>query len=71
MRIDALSMMLSMANVGAGARVLVFDGTGGLVTAACLERLGGCALLAAAEYLGLGREREESRSTGSPTENLT
>lgn len=41
MRVDALAMLLSMANAAAGARVLVLDGTGGLVTAAVVERLGG------------------------------
>lgn len=41
LRADALSQLLSFGNVGAGGRYIVVDGTNGLLTAACLERLGG------------------------------
>lgn len=42
LRLDTLAQMLSAANVGAGGRYLVVDGTsGGLIVAACLERMGG------------------------------
>lgn len=38
---DALSLLLSMANVTANSDVLVLDMVGGLVTGAVAERLGG------------------------------
>lgn len=41
MRVDTLSLLLSMANVTAHANVLVVDKVGGLVTGAVAERLGG------------------------------
>jgi tRNA (adenine-N(1)-)-methyltransferase non-catalytic subunit len=41
MRFDALSLLLSMANVGAYSDVLVVDMVGGLVVGAVAERLGG------------------------------
>ncbi|KAH9289132.1 hypothetical protein KI387_033249, partial [Taxus chinensis] len=41
MRIDTLSLLLSLANVGAYSDVLVLDMVGGLVTGAVAERLGG------------------------------
>ena len=41
MRGDALSLLLSMANVGAYSDVLVVDMVGGLVVGAVAERLGG------------------------------
>nr|DAD22369.1 TPA_asm: hypothetical protein HUJ06_023832 [Nelumbo nucifera] len=41
MRIDALSLLLSMANVGAYSDVLVVDMVGGILTGAVAERLGG------------------------------
>lgn len=41
MREDTLSLLLSMANVGAPAKVLVLDQCGGLVAGAVAERLGG------------------------------
>lgn len=41
MRVDALSLLLSMANVGAYSDVLVVDIVGGLVVGAVAERLGG------------------------------
>ena len=41
LRLDTLSTLLSLANVGAHARVLVMDSCGGMVTAAVAERLGG------------------------------
>lgn len=40
LRVDALALLLSLANVGPHARVLVVEGCGGLVSAAALERLG-------------------------------
>ncbi|ORZ38231.1 hypothetical protein BCR44DRAFT_47418 [Catenaria anguillulae PL171] len=40
-RLDILSLLLTSANIQAGSRVLVFDDTMGLVTAAILERMGG------------------------------
>ena len=43
LRADALALLLSLANVGAHARVLVVETCGGLVTAAALERGGGVA----------------------------
>ncbi|XP_039049065.1 tRNA (adenine(58)-N(1))-methyltransferase non-catalytic subunit trm6-like [Hibiscus syriacus] len=41
LRVDALSLLLSMANVTANSDVLVVDMVGGLVTGAVSERLGG------------------------------
>ena len=41
LRLDTLSLLLSLANVGAGARVLAVDACGGLVLGAAAERLGG------------------------------
>ena len=41
MRVDTLSQFLTMANVRSGARLLVVDETGGLLTAGVMERLGG------------------------------
>lgn len=41
MRVDALSLLLSMANVGPYSDVLVVDMVGGLVVGAVAERLGG------------------------------
>ncbi len=38
---DMLALMLSLANVGANAEVLVLDTLGGLLTASVAERLGG------------------------------
>ncbi|KAH8938650.1 hypothetical protein BDL97_16G094800 [Sphagnum fallax] len=41
LRMDTLALLLSLANVGANAEVLVLDMLGGLLTAAVAERLGG------------------------------
>ena len=41
LRLDSLSLLLNVANVCERARCLVVDGTGGLVTAAALDRTGG------------------------------
>ncbi|OAY74632.1 tRNA (adenine(58)-N(1))-methyltransferase non-catalytic subunit trm6 isoform X1 [Ananas comosus] len=41
LRVDTLSLLLSMANVGAYSDVLVVDMVGGLLTGAIAERLGG------------------------------
>ena len=41
MRVDTLSLMLSMANVGAYSDVLVVDMVAGLVVGAVAKRLGG------------------------------
>lgn len=41
LRVDALSLLLTMANVTAYSDVLVVDMVGGLVTGAVAERLGG------------------------------
>lgn len=41
MRVDTLSLLLSMANIGAYSDVLVVDMVGGLVVGAVAERLGG------------------------------
>ncbi|CAL1355622.1 unnamed protein product [Linum trigynum] len=41
LRVDTLSLLLSMANVGASSDVLVVDMVGGLLTGAVAERLGG------------------------------
>ena len=43
LRVDTLALLLSLANVGPQARLLVVDAVGGLVSAACLERMGGAA----------------------------
>ncbi|GAB4815070.1 hypothetical protein N2152v2_002116 [Parachlorella kessleri] len=48
LRLDTLSLLLSLANIGAHARVLVIDACGGLVTAAVAERLGGFGSVTAA-----------------------
>jgi tRNA (adenine-N(1)-)-methyltransferase non-catalytic subunit len=48
LRHDALALMLNLADAGAGARLLVLDTCGGLVTAAAAERLGGDGDLCAA-----------------------
>ncbi len=41
LRADSLALLLTLANVGAHARVLVVESCGGLVSAAALERTGG------------------------------
>lgn len=41
LRMDTLGLMLSLANIGAHAEVLVLDTVGGLLTAAVAERIGG------------------------------
>lgn len=41
LRIDNLSLLLSMANVHYGSKTIVVENCGGLITAAVLERLGG------------------------------
>lgn len=41
LRVDTLSLLLSMANVSANSDVLVVDMLGGLLTGAVAERLGG------------------------------
>ena len=41
MRVDTLSLLLSMSNVGAYSDVLVVDMVGGLVVGSVAERLGG------------------------------
>ncbi|KAK8962725.1 hypothetical protein KSP40_PGU020435 [Platanthera guangdongensis] len=41
LRVDALSLLLSMSNVGAYSNVLVLDMVGGLLTGAVAERIGG------------------------------
>lgn len=41
MRVDTLSLLLSMANIGAYSDVLVVDMVGGLIVGAVAERLGG------------------------------
>lgn len=51
LRIDTLSLLLSLANVGAHAQVLVIDTCGGMVTAAAAERLGGFGSVTAV-YIG-------------------
>ncbi|KAK8642364.1 hypothetical protein V6N13_011710 [Hibiscus sabdariffa] len=51
LRVDALSLLLSMANVTANSDVLVVDMVGGLVTGAVAERLGGTGSVCST-YLG-------------------
>nr|AML47760.1 putative tRNA (guanine-N(1)-)-methyltransferase [Triticum aestivum]AOZ21504.1 putative tRNA (guanine-N(1)-)-methyltransferase [Triticum aestivum] len=51
MRVDALSLLLSMANVGAYSDVLAVDMVGGLVVGAVAERLGGTGYVCST-YLG-------------------
>ncbi|XP_052154308.1 uncharacterized protein LOC127772319 [Oryza glaberrima] len=51
MRVDALSLLLSMANVGPYSDVLVVDMVGGLVVGAVAERLGGTGYVCST-YLG-------------------
>ncbi|KAM0921162.1 hypothetical protein ACQ4PT_007056 [Festuca glaucescens] len=51
MRLDVLSLLLSMANVGAYSDVLVVDMVGGLVVGAVAERLGGTGYVCST-YLG-------------------
>ena len=41
MRVDTLSLLLSMANIGPYSDVLVVDMVGGLIVGAVAERLGG------------------------------
>lgn len=41
LRVDTLSLLLSMGNVAANSDVLVVDMAGGLLTGAVAERLGG------------------------------
>ncbi|KAL4650167.1 hypothetical protein ACB092_01G067100 [Castanea dentata] len=51
LRVDALSLLLSMANVSANSDVLVVDMVGGLLTGAVAERLGGTGYVCST-YLG-------------------
>jgi len=56
LRPDSLALMLSLANVRAGARVLVVEATQGLVACAALERVGATAgAVCAATTAGLSR----------------
>lgn len=41
LRVDSLSLLLSMANITAHSDVLVVDMIGGLLTGAVAERMGG------------------------------
>jgi tRNA (adenine-N(1)-)-methyltransferase non-catalytic subunit len=41
LRIDTLSQMANLANLGPGGRFLIVDTTGGMLVAAALDRLGG------------------------------
>jgi hypothetical protein len=41
LRVDALSLLLSLANVTANSDILLVDMVGGLLTGAVAERLGG------------------------------
>jgi len=41
LRVDTLSLLLSMANVSSNSDILVVDMVGGLLTGAVAERLGG------------------------------
>ncbi|CAI5998741.1 unnamed protein product [Closterium sp. NIES-65] len=50
LRPDSLAMLLAMANVGAHSQVLVLDGTGGLITAAAAQRMGGHGAICSAFY---------------------
>ncbi|CAL8466719.1 g6255 [Coccomyxa elongata] len=52
MRADSLALLLSLANIGAHARVLVVETCGGLVTGAVAERMGGTGLIVSG-YTGL------------------
>ncbi|XP_058218755.1 uncharacterized protein LOC131329569 [Rhododendron vialii] len=52
LRVDALSLLLSMGNVGAHSDVLVVDMVGGILTGAVAERLGGTGYVCNS-YLGL------------------
>ncbi|BDA40995.1 tRNA (adenine(58)-N(1))-methyltransferase non-catalytic subunit [Coccomyxa sp. Obi] len=52
MRADTLALLLSLANIGAHARVLVVETCGGLVTGAVAERMGGTGLIVSG-YTGL------------------
>ncbi|GIL49642.1 hypothetical protein Vafri_5885 [Volvox africanus] len=52
MRPDTLAVMLSLANVAAGAKVLVADRCQGVLTAAAVERLGGEGAVCALEMDG-------------------
>ncbi|GLC34740.1 hypothetical protein PLESTB_001158300 [Pleodorina starrii] len=47
LRQDSLAVMLSLANVAAGAKVLVVEQCAGVVTAAAVERLGGVGVVCA------------------------
>ncbi|CAL5025947.1 unnamed protein product [Urochloa decumbens] len=51
MRVDTLSLLLSMANIGAYSDVLVVDMVGGLIVGAVAERLGGTGYVCST-YLG-------------------
>ncbi|XP_037475120.1 tRNA (adenine(58)-N(1))-methyltransferase non-catalytic subunit trm6-like isoform X2 [Triticum dicoccoides] len=53
MQVDTLSLLLSMANVGAYSDVLAVDMVGGLVVGAVAERLGGTGYVCST-YLGSG-----------------
>ena len=44
-RADTLALLLSLANIGAHAKVLVVETCGGLVTGAVAERMGGTGLV--------------------------
>ena len=57
LRADALALLLSLANVGAHARVLVVERCGGLVSAAVAERLGARGCVASAWAGGTGTKQ--------------
>lgn len=63
LRADALALLLSLANVGAHAHVLVVETCGGLVSAAALERAGsapGAGAGVASAWVGGGSARRPS-----------
>lgn len=51
LRVDTLSLLLSLANVTAHSDVLVFDMLEGLVTGSVAERLGGLLFLISIEFI--------------------
>jgi Gcd10p family len=53
MRVDTLSMLLSLANVGPYSDALVLDKLGGLVVGSAAERIGGDISFFGFQYLPL------------------
>lgn len=71
LRTDALAQMLSFSNIAPGGRYIVVDGANGLLTAACIERMGGQGRLLAIHDNEAQPEFEVLHSMNLPSRTIT